>query len=119
MRLFDLNIDGKTYVACCGLHALEELQTKHGSLDVFEKKILGDAKENIVMDIATVRHTACLFLIDGANASGQEMSEDEIKNIVDHAGGVFELAANLYVIFSKSITSSVDKKNGESQTETE
>lgn len=54
MRLYDLPIDGNVYTACCGLHALEQLQNQHGSLDVFEKKLIGDAKENVSLDIATV-----------------------------------------------------------------
>ena len=52
MRLYDLPIDGNVYTACCGLHALEQLQNQHGSLDVFEKKLIGDAKENTQLDIA-------------------------------------------------------------------
>lgn len=119
MRLYDLPIDGNVYTACCGLHALEQLQNQHGSLDVFEKKLIGDAKENTQLDIATVRNTARLFLEDGAKASGSELTKKDIESIVDNAGGVYDLAANLYVIFSKSIASNVDEKNKESQTETE
>lgn len=119
MRLYDLPIDGNVYTACCGLHALEQLQNQHGSLDVFEKKLIGDAKENTQLDIATVRNTARLFLEDGAKASGSELTKKDIESIVDNAGGVYDLAANLYVIFSKSIASNVDVKNEESQTKTE
>ena len=103
MRLYDLPIDGNVYTACCGLHALEQLQNQHGSLDVFEKKLIGDAKENVSLDIATVRNTARLFLEDGAKASGSELTKKDIESI----------------IFSKSIASNVDEKNEESQTETE
>ena len=117
MRLYDLPIDGNVYTACCGLHALEQLQNQHGSLDVFEKKLIGDA--NVSLDIATVRNTARLFLEDGAKASGSELTKKDIESIIDNAGGVYDLAANLYVIFSKSIASNVDEKNEESQTETE
>ena len=40
MRLFDLEIDGQKYPACCGLRALAQIQKKYGSLSAFEKKLL-------------------------------------------------------------------------------
>lgn len=46
------------------------------SLYVFEKKLIGDAKENVSLDIATVRNTARLFLEDGAKASGSELTKN-------------------------------------------
>lgn len=39
MRLFDLEIDGQKYPACCGLRALAQIQKKYGSLSAFEKKL--------------------------------------------------------------------------------
>ena len=58
------------------------------SLYVFEKKLIGDAKENVSLDIATVRNTARLFLEDGAKASGSELTKKAIESIIDNAGGV-------------------------------
>lgn len=40
MRIYDLEIEGQSYDACCGIRVIGKLQKKYGSLTKFERKIL-------------------------------------------------------------------------------
>lgn len=114
MRIFDLEVNGKKYKACCGLRALGKLQKKYGSLKEFERKIApfaeagaeGDnngalqelAEDN--MDIEAVINTAELFLDEGAAASGTESGAGQVAFI---SGSPLLLAAQLFDIYVESM----------------
>ena len=124
MRIFDLVIDGKAYKACCGLHALAELQKRYGTLTQFEGNLTGrrEAEEKggggIVPDVDTVIYVAKLFLRAGNDAAGGPLSEEEIERIVHSSGDMFGTVGQLYRIYAASMYAEdqeEEEKNGRSQ----
>lgn len=114
MRVFDLEINGERYKACCGLRVLGKLQKKYGSLKEFEKKIAPFAKagmedgndntsqdmEEDNVDIEAVINTAELFLDEGAAAFGTESGAGQVAFI---SGSPLLLAAQLFNIYVESM----------------
>lgn len=112
MRVFDLEINGKQYKACCGLRVLGKLQKKYGSLKEFEKKIAPFAQEEMEndgtsqdmqednVDIEAVINTAELFLDEGAAATGMESGAGQVAFI---SGSPLLLAAQLFDIYVESM----------------
>ena len=133
MRLFDLEIDGEKYKACCGLRALAILQKRYGNLSDFENKIAPKANDHDIddeshdedldddtpgksdIDIQAVIDTAILFIKEGALATGIECpSTDAIYSASDPYG----IAAQLFIIYVESLIqdNEDDEKNVENQT---
>lgn len=122
MRLYDIEIDGTTYKACCGLRALEEIQSEYGALDEFERRLMeaqGGADEiNKKMDVATIIYATKLFLSEGARAEGCSVDAKELERIVEYATNIYSIWGQVCAIYLKSMHGNVeDEKNGESQTE--
>lgn len=115
MRIYDLEIEGQSYDACCGIRVLGKLQKKYGSLTKFERKILPyrdtekseKSEENLVamidvedIDIEAVFDTAKLFLEEGAFLTGEKI---EAEKILCAAGDYLNLALRVFDIYIKSM----------------
>lgn len=115
MRIYDLEIEGQSYDACCGIRVLGKLQKKYGSLTKFERKILPYRKmeekekseENIVemidvesIDVEAVFDTAKLFLEEGAFLKGEKI---DAEKILCAAGDYLNLALRVFDIYIKSM----------------
>lgn len=114
MRIFNLEIEGKEYKACCGLRVLGELQKRYGSLKEFEKKIApysqkeeNDSQDDktkvdddIDVDIDVILDTAKLFLNEGAEATGGESIADKVPFM---SCNPFALSIQLFNIYLESM----------------
>lgn len=127
MRIFDLNIDGKTYPACCGIRALAQIQNKYGSLKEFEDRIFSGSEDtqksekgNYLdeIDYQVLLDTTILFLEEGAEATGKKAPD---RKIVYAASEPARLATEIFTIYAGSMfpENENDEKNSESQTEEE
>lgn len=125
MRIFDLEIDGKTYKACCGIRALAKLQKEYGSLKEFENKIFPRAEDDQAesdssyyekIDYQALLDTAMLFLEEGAEATESEIPQ---KEVVYLASNPVQLATDVFAIYVGSMLPEEEdtEKNSESQTE--
>ncbi len=110
MRIFELEIEGNKYKACCGLRALSELQKRFCSLKKFEEKIAPYSRkegsdlqedENIEdVDIDDLLYTAKLFLDEGAAATGGTSIADKLPFM---SCNPFDLSVQLFNIYIESM----------------
>ena len=126
MRLFDLEIDGQKYPACCGLRALAQNQKKNGSLSAFEKKLLPYQEQTEkghdeklldvdAMDIQMIMETTELFLKEGAFLTGEKVETDKILCSASNPFGLVLQLFDIYVMSMKPDNEENVSKNRTSQ----